>query len=79
MKNDRNKTVELVEILGEGNDPSLGGEKFDDVLAQMMVERFNAMKERKGQADVGENVRAVKRLYKEVIKIKEVLSANKMM
>ena len=35
------------------------------------------MKEREGKADVLENVRAVSRLKKDVIKIMEVLSANK--
>lgn len=77
--NDRNKTVEMVEILGEGYDPALGGSDFDDVLVEMMMERFNAMKEREGAEDVRNNARAVKRLYKDVVKIKEVLSANKLM
>jgi hypoxia up-regulated 1 len=45
----------------------------------MLSERFNAMKERQGKDDVRNNVRAVKRLYKEATKVKEVLSANKVM
>jgi molecular chaperone DnaK (HSP70) len=35
------------------------------------------MKEREGKDDVRKNVRALKRLQKEVIKVKEILSANK--
>ena len=35
------------------------------------------MPERKGKEDVRKNVRAIKRIFKEALKIKEVLSANK--
>jgi len=35
------------------------------------------MKERKGQPDIRENARAMRRLYKESGKIKDVLSANR--
>ena len=35
------------------------------------------MKERQGKPDVRLNARAMKRLYKETPKIKEILSANK--
>jgi len=75
----QNKTSEMVEILGEAHDQQLGGSHFDDVLVAMLAERFNAMKANAGQPDVRENTRAVKRLYKEVVKVKEVLSANKLM
>ena len=47
------------------------------VLVNMFADKFNAMPERKGKADVRNNARAVKRLQKEAIKIKEILSANK--
>jgi molecular chaperone DnaK (HSP70) len=77
--NDKEKEVEQIEILGEGWDATLGGAEFDDILVNILAERFNELKERKGKADVRENVRAVKRLYKEASKVKEVLSANKLM
>jgi len=35
------------------------------------------MKENAGKPDIRENDRAMKRLYKDVVKVKEVLSANK--
>lgn len=35
------------------------------------------MKDRAGKPDVRENVRAMKRLFKDAVKIKETLSANK--
>jgi len=79
ITNDKNKTIEHVEILGEASDPALGGSLFDDVLVGMLADRFNDMKENEGKPDVRENGRAIKRLYKDVIKIKEVLSANKLM
>lgn len=75
--NAKNKTFEAIEILGEGWDKTLGGQAFDHVLVNLMVEEFNAMKERQGKPDVRENARAMKRLYKEVVKIKDILSANK--
>jgi len=77
ITNAKNKTFEAIEILGEGWDSTLGGKAFDHVIVQILVEEFNSMKERKGMPDVRENARAMKRLYKETPKIKEVLSANK--
>jgi hypoxia up-regulated 1 len=35
------------------------------------------MPEREGKEDVRKNVRAIKRVFKEALKIKEILSANK--
>lgn len=74
----KNKTYEHVEILGEGVDESLGGKAFDDVLVQMLVNKFNSMKERQGKADIRGNGRVMKRLYKEASSIKDILSANRM-
>lgn len=45
----------------------------------MLAERFNALKERKGKPDVRTSDRVLKRLLKEVVKIKDILSANKNM
>lgn len=73
----RNKTYEHVEILAEAFDETLGGKQFDDVLVQILANKFNSMKERQGKQDVRENARAMKRLYKEGSKIKDILSANK--
>jgi len=43
----------------------------------MLVEAFNAMPERKNKPDVRTNDLAMKRLFKESIKVKDILSANK--
>lgn len=47
------------------------------MLVQILADKFNSMPERKGKADVRENHRAMKRLYKEAISVKDILSANK--
>ena len=72
-----NKTYEHVEIIAEAWDSNLGGQDFDLVLVNMLVDRFNALKERQGKADVRQNPKAMRRLLKEVVKMKDVLSANK--
>jgi len=79
VTNEKKKTVEMVEILSETWDKTLGGGEFDDVLVNIMADEFNNMKERKGKDDVRKNIRAVKRLYKEASKVKDTLSANKNM
>lgn len=72
-----NKTHEQVEILGEGYDANLGGTDFTNVVVKILGERFNALPERAGKPDVLENPKATKRIIKEAVKAKDVLSANK--
>lgn len=74
-----NKTYEHIEILAESYLPDLGGYDLDIVLVNLISEKFNALKERVGKPDVRENPRVVKRLLKEVSRIKDVLSANRHM
>jgi molecular chaperone DnaK (HSP70) len=63
--------------LSEASIKNIGSADFDIVLVNLLAEKFNNMKEREGKDDVRKNVRALKRLQKEVIKVKEILSANK--
>ncbi len=77
VTDDKGKVFEHVEILAETSDQTLGGEEFDKVIVDMMVDAFNAMPERKGKASVRTNEKAMKRLFKEAIKVKDILSANK--
>jgi molecular chaperone DnaK (HSP70) len=72
-----NKTFEHIEVLAEAWDRQLGGADFDKVLLDLLAERFNALKERQGKPDVRDNPKAIKRLLKEVLKLKDILSANK--
>jgi molecular chaperone DnaK (HSP70) len=71
-----NKTFEHIEILAEASQ-LVGGYDLDLVLLNLLAERFNALKERKGKPDVRENARVIKRMLKEVTKVKDILSANK--
>jgi molecular chaperone DnaK (HSP70) len=66
-----------VEVLAEVWERDLGSRDLDLVLYNLLADKFNALPERAGKADVRENGRASKRLLKEVVKIKDVLSANK--
>lgn len=77
VSDDKNKVFEHVEILAESFDSSLGGEEFDKVLVDMMVDAFDKMPERKGKPSVRTNDRSMKRLFKESVKVKDILSANK--
>ena len=43
----------------------------------MMVQAFDSMSERKGKPSIRTNDRAMKRLFKEAVKVKDILSANK--
>ena len=72
-----NKTYEHIEIIAEAADRNLGGADFDRILLDMLAERFNALKERKGKPDVRTFPKVIKRLLKEVLKVKDILSANK--
>ena len=74
----QNKTFEYIDILGEGYDETLGGQAFDHVLVSILANKFNSLKQREGKPDVRQNDRAMKRLYKEAISIKDILSANKL-
>ena len=74
-----NKTYEYIDILAESYVKDFGGYNLDLVLVDMIAERFNALKERKDKPDVRTYEKVVKRLLKEVVKIKDVLSANKNM
>lgn len=66
-----------IEVLAESSDRELGSKDLDLAMVNLLAEKFNALPERAGKDDVRTNVRATKRLLKEVVKIKEVLSANK--
>lgn len=71
------KTTPMIEVLSEASDSTLGSKEIDIVIVNLLAEKFNALKEREGKADVRTNVRATSRMFKEAIKIKEILSANK--
>lgn len=71
------KSAPYAHILAETSVKTLGAKDLDVIITNILVDKFNAMKEREGKPDVRTNVRALKRLMKDSIKIKEILSANK--
>ena len=71
------KSSPYIEVLSEAYVRDLGSKDLDIVIVNMLADKFNALKERQGKPDVRENVRAMKRLFKDSVKIKETLSANK--
>jgi hypoxia up-regulated 1 len=77
VEDDKGKQYEHIEILAETWDEHLGGADFDQVIVNMLVDAFNGLPDRKGKADVRTNSRAMKRLFKESVKVKDILSANK--
>ena len=74
---EQKKATPVIEILAETSVKDLGSSDLDLVLVNLLADKFNAMPERAGKPDVRDNVRARKRLQKEVLKIKDILSANK--
>ena len=71
--------IENIEILSQVTDDRVSGRLFDKELLDILAENFNSMKNRVGKADIRENPRIVNRLFKEISKIKDTLSANKEM
>lgn len=71
------KSSPYISILSETWDKELGSKDLDLVITNILADKFNSMKEREGKPDVRENNRALRRLMKDSVKIKEILSANK--
>jgi len=77
VTDEKGKEFEHVEILGEAWDATLGGQDFDQILINMLVDKFNSLPERQGKPDVRTNTKAYKRISKESLKVKDVLSSNR--
>lgn len=78
IADEKNKTFEYIEIMGEAWDESLGGADFDKVIVEMLAEAFNALPERQGKPDIRKNEKAMKRLFSQSVNVKDILSANKL-
>lgn len=74
---EQKKETPYMEILAESYVKDMGSVDMDLVMVNILADKFNSLKDREGKDDVRNNVRALKRLQKEAIKIKEMLSANK--
>merc|ERR1711970_1324850 len=71
------KAAPYIEVLAEASRSDIGAADVDLALVKLLAEKFDSLPEREGKDSVLKNVRATKRLQKEVVKIKETLSANK--
>lgn len=71
------KSSPYIHVLAETWDRELGSQDLDIVIVNILADKFNSLPERQGKPDVRENQRAVRRLFKDAVKIKEILSANK--
>ena len=54
----------------------LGGRALDIALADLLMDRYNGLEERKNKPDIRNNKRVVQRFLKEAKKVKEILSSN---
>ena len=78
-KDKKKKDVISVEVLDESSVSFTGGMDLNIELVHLVAEKFDAQKARQGKASVLSSPRAIRTLFKEVDKVKEVLSSNKEM
>lgn len=75
--NQTSKEILAVHVVDEAANPNLGGHLFDTELVKILVERFDQLPERDGKESIQDNPKIIRRLMREVPKIKEVLSSNR--
>ena len=63
--------------MSETWDDTFGGREFDLVLANLIAQKFNALKERRGKEDVRNIPAAMEKIINKIVKPKAILSANK--
>lgn len=76
-KGKKDKEILSVHVLDEAASPNVGGHRFDVELVKILAERFDSLPERVGKESILKDDRIVRRLTREVKRLKEVLSANK--
>lgn len=70
-------TVESVRVLADYVIENVGGIEYDKVIANYFAEVIDARPSRKGKPSIKENKRTMRRITRECVKVKEILSANK--
>ncbi|CAI2384203.1 unnamed protein product [Moneuplotes crassus] len=75
--NHTTKNVLSTHVIEEAANPNVGGHLFDTQLVRILAERFDNLPERQGKNSIMENPKIIKRLMREVVKVKEILSSNK--
>ena len=75
-----NKTIQEVQVLGNGWDRTLGGDALNDIIVAHMVEEFVSTSRLKAMAvqshHVRDHGRTMAKLWKEAERVRQVLSAN---
>ncbi|MCJ1259883.1 lumenal Hsp70 protein [Lignoscripta atroalba] len=75
-----NKTIQEVQVMGTGWDKTLGGDAFNVLIMDDMVEKFVNTNRMKALGTSGKHVKAhgrtMAKLWKEAERIRQVLSAN---
>lgn len=75
-----NKTVQEVQVLGNGWDRTLGGDALNDIIVEHMIAEFVSTSRMKTMAvqshHVRDHGRTMAKLWKEAERIRQVLSAN---
>lgn len=76
----RNQTIQEVSAMGVGYDSTLGGDSFNDVIVEDMINEFVQQKKLKVQgvqpADIKSHGKSMARIWKESERLRQVLSAN---
>ena len=76
-KGDKEKEIKSIHVIDEIAVKDVGGYSFDIELAKILAEKFDSLPERKDKESILKNPKIIKRLMREILKIKEVLSTNK--
>lgn len=73
--NSTKNSVESVRVISDYVVENVGGIEFDKILANYFVEIID--EKRKGKPSIKENKRVMRRIIKEMTRVKEILSSNK--
>ena len=73
----KNKELLTIEILEDDGIQHAGGLEMNTAIVRLLAEKFDQMEERKGKESVFQNIKALRRLFKEADKYKEILSSNR--
>ena len=71
------KYIESIHILSESSEKYNGGNHFDYSLVDYFINEFNSLAVRKDKKSLREFPKSLVRLKKEVMRYKDILSANK--
>lgn len=77
LSNGTKTTVESIRVLSDYGLSNVGGNAYDKVIADYFAEKIDALPDRKGKKSIKTNGKIMRKILKESIRTKEILSANK--